>query len=179
MRLTTVLAEIVLHPVRTLVRRWNWKSAACSATTRAVAFCAVNLAAGPVAGARAFLTEFCLRGATAGFYGAITQAFSMATPPWAASLAALVALPILAHSVEFVVHSLAGTARLGASIGASVVFTGVTTLFNTFAMRRGILVVGAGSRPFLDDLRELPRAVLAFLTIVPRVVSRVGRTGEA
>jgi hypothetical protein len=179
MTLASVLVELGAHPVRTIVLRWNWKSAACSATTRGLVFFAVNLGAGPVAGARALLTEFCLRGATAGFYGAITQALSTAAPVWAGSVAALVILPTIAHSAEFVVHHLAGTARLGQSVGASVVFTAVTTLFNTFAMRRGVLVVGADGRSFIDDLRALPGTVLAFVAVVPRAIWSLRRTRAA
>jgi hypothetical protein len=174
-----VLAEIARHPVRSLVWRWNWKSAACSAATRGFVFCSVNLAAGPDAALRALLTEFALRGATAGFYGAITQALSGARPAWAGSLSAIVILPLLAHTAEFLVHRLAGTERLGASIGTSVAFTAVTTLFNSFAMRHGVLTVGEHSRSFGDDLRVLPRTLAEFITAVPRALLRLRRTEVA
>jgi hypothetical protein len=174
-----VLAEIGRHPIRTLVWHWNWKSAVCSATSRGLVFCAVNLSVGPEAGLRALATEFCLRFATAGFYGAITQALSTSRPAWAGSLAALVVLPLVAHTVEFLVHTTAGTSRVRDGIAASVLFTVVTTAFNTFAMRRGLLTVGLGSRSFWGDLHALPRAVVEFAGALPRAIGRLRRTGEA
>lgn len=139
---------------------------------RGLVFCLVNLSAGPEAGLRAMATEFALRGATAGFYGAITQALCRATPAWAGSLSAAVLLPTVAHTAEYLVHRAAGTPLLAQSIVASVAFTVLATLFNTFAMRRGLLIVGPGSRSLMADLRALPATAADFAAAVPRTVWR-------
>ena len=174
-----MLSTLVRHPLRAVVARWNWKSAFLSALSRGSLFCSVNLAAGPEAGLHALLVEFALRGGTAGFYGAITQALSGARPAWAASAVAIVLVPIVAHTAEFLVHSAAGTARLGTSILASVAFTVTTTLFNLFAMRRGVLTVGRGSRSLPEDLRLLPGVILSFVSVVPRAMWRPRRANVA
>lgn len=61
-----------------------------------------------------------------------------------------------------------GTRRLMASIVASVCFTALSSVFNFYAMRRGILVVGDRRRSLLHDLRCMPRPVLDFILFVPR-----------
>lgn len=158
----SVLRLIVRHPVSLVVRRWNHKSAVVSAVCRAALFFAVNLSAGIDAAKAAMVTELLFRFATAGFYGAITQAFRASEPHHLALLTTLVVLPGLAHSAELVVHWLRGTAELQASFGASVIFTCVTTSFNLFAMRRGALTVGEGSTSLFHDLRRLPGLISAF-----------------
>ena len=105
-------------------------------------FFGANRAAGLDAAVAAMITEFCFRISTAGFYGAVTQAFRRVEPPHAGTIAAMVVLPLLTHSLEFVVHWWRGTPELGLSILASVMFTAVSTSFNLFAMRRGAFVVG-------------------------------------
>jgi len=86
----------------------------------------------------------------------------------------MVLLPLLSHSIEFLVHYLHGTPKLGPSIVASVSFTALATLFNLFAMRRGVLVVGsAGRRDSEDtaslagDMRQIPGTILAFILAGP------------
>ena len=104
---------------------------------------------------------------------AATQSFSGARPAWAASLAALLFLPALAHGIEFIVHWLAGTVLLRQSIAASVFFTVAATAFNLFAMRRNVLTVGRDSQSLIDDLRQLPGTILAFSTTLPRALLRL------
>lgn len=158
-----VLLALVRHPIDQLVRRWNWKSAVLSAASRAALFFGANLSAGVDAALAAMLTELAFRGPTAGFYGALTQALSRATPHWAGTLAAMVLLPVAGHTLELLVHWLRGTENLGTSIVASVLFTLFSTLFNLFAMRRGALIVGDGRASLWQDLRRMPRLVGAFI----------------
>jgi len=146
-----------------LLRIWNWKSAALSALVRATLFLAANASAGWRAAWGAFGAELAFRACTSGFYGRATQAFAAARPAWAASAAALVVVPAVSHTLEFVVHYLRGTPALGRSIALSVGFTVVSTLFHLFAMRRGALLVGASAAPLADDLRRMPRLVLEFV----------------
>jgi hypothetical protein len=157
------LREMVRHvardPIRFFVIEWNWKSALMSSICRATLFLIVNLPAGLIPGLRAMLTEFVFRGTVSGVLGSLTQAFSRAKHPWVA----LLLLPTLGHTAEFLVHRAAGTPLLAKSIAASVAFSMLTTAFNLFAMRRGVLVVGADEQSLRADLRRLPGLIAAFL----------------
>ena len=53
-----------------------------------------------------------------------------------------------------------------ASLTVSVVFTAISTLFNLFAMRRGVLIVGEGRGTLLADLRQIPRLVVLFVASI-------------
>lgn len=167
-----VLAALARDPGRYLLARWNWKSALMSSLLRATIFFCTNLVAGLHAALGAMLAELILRGATSGFYGAITEALSSARPTWAAATAAMILLPLMAHSIEFVVHWLRHTPKLALSIGSSVVFTAISTAFNLYAMQRGALRVGHGSRPLQEDLTRVPGLILDFLLAGPRYVVR-------
>jgi hypothetical protein len=161
-----VFRELRSRPGELLIRRWNWKSAAFSSALRACIFFCVNLPAGRQAAFGAMLAEFLYRGVTAGFYGAITQAFGEAEPAWAAGLMVMILLPVASHSVELCVHLLRGTPRIVGSLIASVSFTAVSTLFNLYAMRRGALVVGSNAGSVGDDLRRLPGMIVGFVGCV-------------
>jgi hypothetical protein len=171
-RVGAVLRNLVRHPARLLVRRWNWKSAALSAVSRGLLFFGVNLVAGLRAAVAALMTEVVFRAATAGFYGAITQAFRHAEPRWAASLSAMVLLPTLTHSLELGVHWARGTVLLGPSILASVAFTAITTVFSLFAMRHGAFIVGTGRQSLGQDLQRVPWLLLSFITAPVRGLAR-------
>jgi hypothetical protein len=172
-----VLLRFVREPGKYLVARWNWKSAVMSSLFRAGIFFFVNLTAGWRAALAAMGTELVYRGLTSGFYGALTEGFSDAEPAWVGALAAMVALPLAGHSLEFLVHWLRGTQKLVPSITASVIFTALSTLFNLYAMRRGALIVGKGRGSLLDDLKRMPRLVLDFILVIPRWVMRGGWNG--
>ena len=90
-----------------------------SSLWRGSIFLLVNLRSGPKAALGAMLAEFAYRGVTAGFYGALTQAFRSAQPRWLAILS----IPAMSHTFEFLVHWLRGTPNLRSSIAASLVFT--------------------------------------------------------
>ena len=171
-----VFVGILRDPVSKLIRRWNWKAALLSSLLRATIFFFTNLIAGWHAALGAMLAELVFRSITSGFYGAITESFSLARPAWAATAAAMVALPLLAHSLEFLVHWLRGTPKLGLSIGTSVIFTGISTAFNLYAMRRGILTTTGSSKSLRHDLSQIPRLLLDFILAGPReIVRRVRR----
>jgi hypothetical protein len=167
-----VFEGILRDPARYLVRRWNWKSAVLSSLLRAAIFFFANLVAGWHAAVGAFLAELALRGATSGFYGAITELFSEARPTWAGMTAAMVVLPIMNHSLEFLVHWLRGTPKLGLSISASILFTACSTAFNFYAMRHGVLTVGAKSKSLREDLANLLPLLGQFLLAGPRAIFR-------
>src|ERR1700675_509501 len=168
--LAAVLLGIVRHPVQQLIRRWNWKSALLSSLLRATIFFFTNLVAGWHAAVGAMLADLVFLSATSGFYGAITESFSLARPVWAATAAAMLALPLVAHSLEFLVHWLRGTPKLGLSIGTSVIFTALSTAFNLYAMRRGVLVTSKNSKSLRHDLGQIPPLLLAFVLAGPREI---------
>src|SRR5271165_5340191 len=125
-----VLRRFLREPQKYLLARWNWKSAVLSSLFRAVIFFFANLTAGLPAAMAAMSTELIFRGITSGFYGALTEGFREAEPPWAAAVGVLIVLPFANHSMEFVVHWLRGTCNLVPSITASLIFTALSTLFN-------------------------------------------------
>ena len=171
---------LLRHPVKYLVHRWNWKSALLSSLVRAFLFFATNLAAGLPAALAAMKTEFVFRSVTSGFYGAMTEAFREAEPAWAAAITVMILLPVANHSLELLVHWMRGTRKLLPSIGASIVLTVFSTLFNFYVMRRGTLIVGAGRTSLATDLLRLPRHALDFLTWVPRhVIRRLSRASKS
>jgi hypothetical protein len=170
--LAGVLLEVGRHPVQLLLRRWNWKSAVMSSAARGLIFFVTNLSAGVGAAAAAFATEVVFRMTTSGFYGALTQAFRHVEPAWQGMAAAIVVLPIVAHSLELGVHWLRETPELMTSIASSVAFTILSTAFNLFAMRRGALVVGAGSQPLQRDLRRMPALVAEFAAAIAAALRR-------
>jgi hypothetical protein len=173
----TVLKGFFLHPAQTLIQRWNWKSAVLSSLLRAGIFFFTNLSAGWHAAVGALLAELALRAATSGFYGAITEAFSEARPMWAAMAAATVVLPLVNHSLEFLVHWLRGTPKLALSITSSVIFTMLSTSFNVYAMRHGTLTVGRNSKSLREDLGRILPLLGQFLLAGPRSLFRYLREG--
>ena len=168
---------LLREPAKYLLHRWNWKSAVLSSLLRASLFFATNLAAGLPAAVAAMKTELFFRGITSGFYGALTEAFREAEPPWAAALTVMLLLPVANHSVELLVHWIRGTQKLFPSILASVILTAFSTLFNFYVMRRGVLIVGSGRHSLGRDLLHLPRLVVDFVTWVPRYVIRRASKG--
>lgn len=161
-----VLSDLFAHPGEMLIRRWNWKSAILSSIVRGLLFFFTNLSAGYAAAWSALVTELAFRGVTAGFYGALTQALRDAKPAWTGTVAALILLPVTGHSVELAVHWVRGTARLGTSLTVSVAFTAVSTAFNLFAMRRGVLIVGAGGGSIGSDLLRTPALLVQFVLAI-------------
>ena len=166
-----MLALLARHPRALLWRRWNWKAAITSALIRAAIFFAVNAAAGWRAAAGAFAAELAFRVSTSGFYGAITEAFTVVRPVWRAAVTTMVGLPLLSHALEFALHYLRGTPELGRSISASLAFTAVSTAFNLFAMRRGALVVGEGHAPLRHDLRRMPGLIGEFVLYLVQLLT--------
>src|SRR5262249_47912706 len=106
------LLRLASNPYELLVAQWNWKSAGLSALFRGAIFFGVNLKVGISAATAALLAEFFFRFLTAGFYGAITQAFRKAEPAWKAALAVMFVFPLLQHVLSFLVHWYRGTPLL-------------------------------------------------------------------
>jgi hypothetical protein len=151
------LAETAAHPVRCLVRRWNWKAAVLSAAIRGSIFFWANLQAGSNAALRALLVDSLFRIPLVGIYGALTQALRSAEPGWAAVAAVAAGIPAVAHATEFTVHYIAGTPIIAEGLVISIVFSAVSSGFELLAMRHGLLVVGPGANSLWTDMRRVPR----------------------
>lgn len=175
--LSSLFAELIARPGDYLVARWNWKAALLSSLVRGLLFFAVNARSGWRAATGALLAEFCLRAVTAGFYGALTQAFRKVEPVWHGTVAALICLPLCAHSLELAVHWVRGTPNLVASILASAAFTVLSTSFNLHAMRRGAFITGHEAAPLGKDLLAVPGLVVGFFGSVIALVRREGIQG--
>jgi hypothetical protein len=145
---------------------WNWKAALLSSAFRSLVFFGANLSAGWPAAIAAMTTELVYRALASGFCGALTQRFSRIEPAWRGAVAAFVLLPLGQHSLELLVHFLRGTANLKLSVGASMAFTGLSTLINLGLMRNGVLVVGEGGKTLRQDLASLPGIVRASILSV-------------
>jgi hypothetical protein len=169
--LRQALLRLILQPRQWLLLSWNWKAALLSSWYRGSVFFAVNLHWGWRAAGAAMLTEFALRSVTAGFYGAMTQNLSRVRPFWQRWLVALVALPVLQHSVELGVHWARGTPGLLPSVAASAAATVLSTAFNLFAMRRGFFVVGQGAKSLGADLARLPELLGVMLAAPLRALA--------
>ena len=170
---TETLVELMRHPWHHVVRRWHWKNAVLSGLVRGSLFFAINFVDGQAMASRAALAEVLLRVPLVGWLAAVTQALHGAEPAWAATLVAIALLPALALVAEFVVHWIGGTPEFGPSMEASLALSTLATLFSLFAMRRGVMLVGAASRPLFDDLKQLPRLVLDFALALPRALAAV------
>ena len=172
------VAGIIRHPVINLLHRWNWKSAVLSAFFRGLLFFMTNLGAGLVAAFSAMSIESAFYIATAGFYGAVTQAFRRARPAWAATLTLMVIMPVINHTLEFLLHWAGGTEKLARSVIASISLSIISAVFNIFAMRRGVLIVGAERQSLFADLRQMPRIIFEFLSVIPRYLWKLSTEGK-
>ena len=165
---------MLFHPHEWLLQRWNWKAAILASVLRAAIFFVSHLKAGRHAAVTAMLVEFFYRALTSGFWGAITQAFEGAEPPWLAAASALLLIPLLSHSLELLLLLLEHSSRLWPSLLSSLLFTALSTSFNLYAMRRGALLVGSEGRSFKSDLRRMPRLIAGFVAAGPKALfSRV------
>lgn len=169
--LPEALRTIFKHPAQVLLRRWNWKAAILSTALRGSVFFAVNLAASRDAAIAALATELWYRGFLAGFNAAAVQAIEDVRPARHATTFVALALPTANHLVEFAVHWVRGTQKLGASILVSVCVTAVALSFTLFTMRRGVLRVGSQGQSLLSDIRQLPALLLKFLTFSRQATS--------
>jgi len=145
-----------------------------TALVRGGMFFATNLVAGFPAAARAVAVDALFRVPLSGFYAAITQSLRSARPRWAMLLVIGVAIPTFGHTVEFLVHWVFETPELRVSVLASIAFSAASTLFNLFSMQRGVFLVGAGARPFREDLKRLP-ALLGDFLLAPVRLTFPGR----
>ena len=75
-------------------------------------FLLVNLTAGWRAAVGAMIAEWVYRTLTSGFFGAIAETLGETEPEWQGAAAAMLVLPVMSHSIEFLVHWLCNTPHL-------------------------------------------------------------------
>jgi hypothetical protein len=85
----------------------------------------------------------------------------------------MILAPAVNHTLEYVLHYANGTKRIAAGVAASISVSILSALFNLFAMRRGVLIVGDERAPLIDDLRRMPRVVFDFVMTIPRALLRM------
>jgi len=167
------LADLIFNPWRRLLLRWNWKTALLSACVRGTIFFIANVGAGLAPAIGAMVIEAALFATLAGFYGALAQAFRRAQPAWAATMTVMILTPAFNHTLEYLLHYASGTKRIAAGVAASISLSILSAVFNLFAMRRGVLIVGDERAPLIDDLRRMPRLVFDFVMTIPRALWRI------
>jgi hypothetical protein len=167
------LADLIFNPCRRLLLRWNWKTALLSACARGTIFFIANIGAGLAPAIGAMWIEAALFATLAGFYGALAQAFRHARPAWAATMTVMILAPAFNHTLEYLLHYASGTKRIAAGVAASISLSILSAVFNLFAMRRGVLIVGDERASLIDDLRRMPRLVFDFVMTIPSALWRI------
>src|SRR6185312_6573834 len=97
---SAALAGIARHPWSALVLHWNWKAALLSASFRGLVFCFAAVPRGADA-TRGVWIEIAFRIAIGGWWGSIMQTLRQARPAWLAWLLVALALPAVAHTLEY------------------------------------------------------------------------------
>lgn len=190
--LPAVLRSLISHPAQ-IITRWNWKSALLGALLRASFYFTVYQASREslLVTMTAVLVELSFRFFTSGVSGALVQSFRRAKPAWLAILVVTISLPIFSHTIEFVTHyaqeryfsnvfpASENNARTYA-FTISVLFSALSAMFNLFAMRHGVLLVGAGreTKSLWSDLRKMPLLVVEFVAFLPILILRYINQGK-
>ena len=188
-----VFRNLIGHPFQ-IIARWNWKAALLGAILRSSFYFTVYQVSGEkwLVVITAVLVEFVSRFVTTGIAGAIVQSFRRATPFWLANVIVSISLPAFSHTVEFIIHYVqeryysdifaASTDSIARqrTFAISVLFSVVSALFNLFAMKHGVLLVGAGeeTQSFVSDMKKMPRMVGEFVAFLPVLISKYIEGGK-
>jgi hypothetical protein len=188
-----VIQNLVTHPGQ-IITRWNWKTAMIGAVVRASFYFTVYQASREslLVTLTAVLVELTFRFITTGMAGSVVQSFRRASPAWLANVIVSVSLPAFSHTVEYITHyaqerylydifaaSENSVARQRA-FAISVLFSVVSALFNLFAMKHGVLLVGAGeeSKSLLSDIKRIPRMIGEFTAVLPVLIATYLENGR-
>jgi hypothetical protein len=187
-----VIRNLIRHPFQ-IISRWNWKLSMIGALLRASFYFTVYKASQEswAVTLTAVLVELGFRFITTGIAGAVVQSFRRSTPIWLANVIVSISLPAFSHTVEFVTHYaqerylydvFAASENSGRqrAFAISVLFSAISALFNLFAMRHGVLLVGAGDQtlPFWSDLKRIPKLVGVFGCALPVFISTQLENGK-
>jgi len=182
-----VFQNLAHHPIQ-LITRWNWKSVVLAVIIRGLIYLSIYLISGEnwTVTITAVLVELPFRVLTTGVAGALVQSFRKAKPIWLANMIVSIMLPAFSHTVEFIAHYaqetyfsdvLAATkdgVTRQRTFAISVLFSVVSVLFNLYAMRNGVLLVGAGeaTQSLTSDFKRIPRLVGEFIVALPMLILR-------
>ncbi len=166
-----VLRSILHHPLR-MIALWNVKTAVLSAAFRGIIFLVAVSRSHHFGRSEAVFIEVFYGAVTGGVFGTLAQSLRSAQPAWIAESLLFLVVPVLFQGLELAAHTVFGTTYFRSGLFASAAVTGLSALFNLFAMRRGALLMGGESNPFSKDLCDLPRLALQFLLAIPVNVAR-------
>jgi len=174
-RFVDLLFQLVRRPQQLLLL-WNWKSALLSMILRGPIFFVAAVQRGLASAVAALFTEsvFCVL--SAGFYGAVVEILKDAEPRWLTGIFLTLVLPVTFQVLEYVLHWFRRTPHLRIAAVISMVVSGLSALFNWYAMRRGTLLVGRGAGGLGGDLRRLPRLLFGFLAVLPRKLAKKSKS---
>lgn len=187
-----VFRNLIRHPFQ-LLARWNWKAALLGAILRSSFYYTVYQASGEnrMVILAAVTVEFVSRFISTGLAGAVVQSFRRSQPAWQANIIVSIILPAFSHTVEFIVHygqehylydlfAASETSARLRTFAISVLFSVISVLFNLFAMRHGVLLVGAGkeTQSLATDIKRLPRMVGEFTAYLPVLICKYFERGR-
>lgn len=188
-----VFRNLVHHPVQ-LVTRWNWKSVVLAVFVRGFIYLFIYLLSGEswIVTLTAVLVELPFRILTTGVAGALVQSFRKAKPIWLANMIVSIMLPAFSHTVEFAAHygqehyfsDILAASKDGVTrqrtFAISVLFSVISVLFNLYAMRNGVLLVGAGeaTQSLKNDFKQIPRLIGEFIVSLPLLILRFIENGK-
>jgi hypothetical protein len=103
---------------------------------------------------------------------AFVQMLKDAEPQWLTVTLLAVMFPGTLQSLEYLMHWLRGTPHLRIASIVSLSASSIATLFNWYAMRRGVMLVGDEGGGFFADLRRMPMVSLRFIAALPQWVAQ-------
>ncbi len=165
-----VARYVLTHPWQVFVRRWNWKAALLSALFRGLAFALPMTSLVGDDAVRILCIEMGFRIAVGGFWGSLLQAFRGARPAWLAGLSVAVALPAMAHCLEFAALRAGHATHILTGMVVSVAISIGSLIVNLGLMRRGLLLTGGDGQPLSSDLRCIPGALAAMFRGISRSI---------
>lgn len=143
---------------------WNWKAAVLSAASRGALFVAITVGHGKRYAVAAFFVEAIYRIVTSGFYGALTQGLRNIRPAWVGVALFAVLLPVLVQALDCGIHTIVGTPNLILGAAISCVWTALASLFDWYAMRKGVLITGCEAQSFWADMKAVPGVLVTGLS---------------
>ena len=154
---------------------WNWKSAILSIMLRVPVFAVAAARQGLEATAAAIVMEALVCGFNAGCCAAIVQVVRHRKQVWLTALFISVGLPALGQVIEYEVHAWRGTPHRTIAVMVSTFLSGISSLFNWYAMKQGTLLMGDEGRSLSHDVSRIPKLVGDLLLIGPRwLIRRIG-----
>jgi len=143
---------------------WNWKAALLTAIFRAVA-CMVALCHATLHAREHFgAVEAAYVLATAGIFSAWQQQALDIKPRRVAWLIVVLAIPLGSLAADSALHLWLDSGNMRALGASALAFTLLSAMFHWHALQNGAMRVGAESRSFLHDMRQMPRLAVTFVT---------------